>query len=401
MKMARLRKFGIALIVGGMLLAGAGPVLAQVSDPVISGVDVSIIPNGIRLLIKGSGFTSYNNVTVQNGSTAKTVPAASATGAAAAANLTNLSPGTYQITLSTSRGQTSNGITATVVEVQASSPPPVPVPSSSPAVPLPSTPFILPTPTFAQDIVLPSARPTDPNNLPSPVACILFGARCGFDKVYTAVGDSLGTGFISFGGFVHRYEENIEDDNGIKVDLKNRSRVGATTETIKVSIQHDPRTREALAAADYITINGGGNDLREAREKFLQGQCGGSNNQQCLREATDRLKQNWSEIIQGVTALKKGSNVKIRGLDIYYPYVDEDRASGNFAIFHPYIQEVNGHIAAALAANSIPLAPVYAAFNGASGDIDPAGRGLISFDGFHPNTAGHRVIAGLLRAIGY
>jgi lysophospholipase L1-like esterase len=49
----------------------------------------------------------------------------------------------------------------------------------------------------------------------------------------------------------------------------------------------------------------------------------------------------------------------------------------------------------------VPYAKVYLAFNGPSGDEDPAAKGYLSFDGLHPNDTGHRVIAGKLRLLGY
>ena len=45
--------------------------------------------------------------------------------------------------------------------------------------------------------------------------------------------------------------------------------------------------------------------------------------------------------------------------------------------------------------------PVYLAFNGPNGDQDPVGKGYISIDAFHPNDAGHKVIADAFRKLGY
>jgi len=46
-------------------------------------------------------------------------------------------------------------------------------------------------------------------------------------------------------------------------------------------------------------------------------------------------------------------------------------------------------------------AKVHEAFNGPAGDEDPAGKGLLAFDGFHANKAGHALMAELLRDLGY
>jgi lysophospholipase L1-like esterase len=96
-------------------------------------------------------------------------------------------------------------------------------------------------------------------------------------------------------------------------------------------------------------------------------------------------------------------------MDIYNPYVNEDRAAdtwagdaGNdFVVLKPYLDEVNAHIAFTAAAYNFGFAPVYRSFNGLDGDEDPSDKGLLAFDGFHPNTAGHALIAQLLRSLGY
>jgi len=47
------------------------------------------------------------------------------------------------------------------------------------------------------------------------------------------------------------------------------------------------------------------------------------------------------------------------------------------------------------------VAQVYDAFNGPLHDQDPGAAGLLAFDDFHPNAAGHALIASRLRALGY
>ncbi len=47
------------------------------------------------------------------------------------------------------------------------------------------------------------------------------------------------------------------------------------------------------------------------------------------------------------------------------------------------------------------MANVHQAFNGTDGTQDPDAQGLLAVDGFHPNDAGHKVIADQLGALGY
>jgi lysophospholipase L1-like esterase len=72
----------------------------------------------------------------------------------------------------------------------------------------------------------------------------------------------------------------------------------------------------------------------------------------------------------------------------------------DFTILKSYLDEVNQYIAESSASFGA-CAEVYAAFNGPARDEDPAGKGLLAFDGFHANKAGHALMAELLRVLGY
>lgn len=53
------------------------------------------------------------------------------------------------------------------------------------------------------------------------------------------------------------------------------------------------------------------------------------------------------------------------------------------------------------AGKKIPVAEVYAAFNGPNHDEDPKDKGYIQSDGEHPSEAGAQVIAEAFRKLGY
>lgn len=88
-------------------------------------------------------------------------------------------------------------------------------------------------------------------------------------------------------------------------------------------------------------------------------------------------------------------------MDICNPYVASDMQKGIFDTVEPYLDEVNNYIRSMASANGIPVANVHQAFNGSDGKTDPGTLGLIGVDGFHPNDAGHKVIADQLRLLQY
>jgi hypothetical protein len=60
-----------------------------------------------------------------------------------------------------------------------------------------------------------------------------------------------------------------------------------------------------------------------------------------------------------------------------------------------------GAIATAAAADRVPVADVYTAFNGIDHREDPVAKGYIQTDGIHPNDKGRAVIARTLAGLGY
>jgi lysophospholipase L1-like esterase len=341
------------------------PAEAQSSPAIISSISPASIAAGGRITIFGAGFTSFNTVTFTGSlASASTGTAAALDSSIIAFVPLTLPTDTYQVTFTTTRSQTSNALPLAVT-----------------GTPLPS-----PSPT-------PSPTPT-----PGPTL------------TYTALGDSLAIGAIAFRGYVPRYRDHIEEDNSIAVDLDNLGRLGQTSAGLAAAVQFDPLFREAVGQADFITWNIGGNDLRSARTSYKQRTCGGELNQQCLRQTVDQFKANWTIVVREIFLLRKNNTVVIRSMDIYYPFVNEDRATdtvkgdggtNDFDELKPYIDEVNTHIATTLRRGNIPLAKVSTVFNGPNGEIDPEDLGFISFDGFHPNDVGHRVIANLLRQLGF
>jgi lysophospholipase L1-like esterase len=236
-------------------------------------------------------------------------------------------------------------------------------------------------------------------------------ARAQSSVLYTALGDSIGFGlFAPIGdGYVPTYERFIEADSGASVSAVNLSVPGWTSSDLLRELKRNLLFRLSVATSTIVTVNIGGNDLLGGRGSYKDRTCGGADNQDCLRTGIAAFTSNFNAILAEVRSLRGSRNTIIRTMDVYNPYVNEDRAQdtwpndqGNdFQVLKPYIDAVNSQIATIANARNIPYARVYLAFNGPNGDIDPSDRGLIAFDGLHPNGNGHRLIADLLRGLGY
>jgi lysophospholipase L1-like esterase len=218
---------------------------------------------------------------------------------------------------------------------------------------------------------------------------------------YVALGDSLAAGFDAVQGYVPRYQSDIENDTGVAVDLNNLGQPGWQSSDLVNALRTNASFRTAVSNAQVVTWDIGGNDLKHAYKLFLTGACGGADNQDCFRSAVTNFKSNWDGIVRQLTSLRDPSQTILRTMDIYNPFVAEQEALGDLARLKPYLDETDAYIQKSAAKNGILCAKVYLAFNGPSGTEDPIAKGLIAPDGFHANDNGHKLMADLLRQLGY
>jgi lysophospholipase L1-like esterase len=199
---------------------------------------------------------------------------------------------------------------------------------------------------------------------------------------YVALGDSLAVGVGANRGYVDRYAAHIESDTGARVDVLNLGQSGQTSSELLHALRNDESMRRALGGAEVVTFNIGINDLGHAGQAYENGQCGGGDGQECLREAVEKLEENWDAIVADILSLRSTEDTVIRTAGLgYTPRVGKT--------FEPYVARVNHHIAVTAAAHNIPYAQPH---------LD---GGHISSDGVHPNDAGYAVIADRLRGLGY
>ncbi len=138
------------------------------------------------------------------------------------------------------------------------------------------------------------------------------------------------------------------------------------------------------------------NDFLFARGQYINGTCGGSDNEDCLRAMVSSFDVNWDLLVSEIHALAPSATM--RTMNIYYAVAAYDEGSGNFSILNPYLSQMNAHI---LSNPGGPVADVHLVYNGPKGTDDPYAKGYILSDGVHPNWLGHVVIALRLATLGY
>jgi len=118
-------------------------------------------------------------------------------------------------------------------------------------------------------------------------ACLLvflaIAARGQAQWKYTALGDSLATGYLATQGYVPRYQSDIQTDTGISVMLYNLGQNGWSSANLLNALQTDSVFQNAVVQSDVVTWDIGLNDFKNARSQYKRGGCGGTDGQNCLR----------------------------------------------------------------------------------------------------------------------
>lgn len=204
---------------------------------------------------------------------------------------------------------------------------------------------------------------------------------------YTAIGDSLTTGFgaLPGNGFVPVYRRLAEGRLRVPVGAVNLGINGLTTEGLEQRLRSDSVFRHSVRNADIITVSIGGNDLIKAAKSTALRPADLS---PVLQRALRVCKRNFGDIMGLLWHLKARSSNPyiIRIVGLYNPYPQLTEASY-------WVQQFNRY-AAGYSSSICGFASIYYEFAGNE-------RSLLSLDHLHPNGKGYRVIAGKLDALGY
>jgi lysophospholipase L1-like esterase len=232
---------------------------------------------------------------------------------------------------------------------------------------------------------------------------IEIGAAGSDDTTWDMVvlGDSLLTNGDSV--LPEAYAAYLEEDLGVEVEIQNLAVGGETTRSLRTNVQKYPWYREPLQEAEVVLISVGGGDLPGKARRFFGGECGGEDNQDCLREQLDESQANWDALLDEIESLADPQETLIRpiipGIFEYYTRVYKDQPE-EVEIYDSYAVALYEHMDRSCALRGIPVLDLYALYDGPH--ADPSLPEIASIgDGVHVSDDGDVVIADLLRDLGY
>jgi hypothetical protein len=125
--------------------------------------------------------------------------------------------------------------------------------------------------------------------------------------------------------------------------------------------------------------------------------------QACGPQAVEAYNADVDGIIVEIVALRCPSEALIRTIEPCSQWsVSEAKRQGNQELEHQYWSAANEHLTQVATSYHIPVALVYAAFNGPDGDVNPVDTGnVLPAEVDHTTEQGKDLLADLVRELGY
>ena len=198
------------------------------------------------------------------------------------------------------------------------------------------------------------------------------------------------------------YARQIETDLGVKVELDDLSMPWLSSGQLLNDLRDGSGSRfgvkRAVQQANVVVFFATATD-HIGDHIYVRG--AGSEKYDCSSQALAAYKADLNAIIAEILTLRKGQPTIIRAMDSYNLLFSIWKNLGMYDEYKRCWDALNATIHQAAAAHKIPVAEVYAAFNGLNHDQDPKDKGYLGADDIHTNEAGDKAIVDVLRKLGY
>lgn len=211
---------------------------------------------------------------------------------------------------------------------------------------------------------------------------------------------ALGDSFFGRSVIAEQYADFIAEDLSVEVNLHKKAVNGQEPEKLLANLRSDEGLRQLIREAEAVVFDFSPGWSNSAELKYLVGTCKGDDNQDCLREALESAKADWTEMTDLFAELTAGKAVLIHTFtfgdwpyDGYYKdKLTPEQRTTLLGYFHEF-QEFQK--ADALARGMF----VHHVFPPEISDPPPAE--YFQSDGLHLSDEGSLVVSTMMRNAGY
>jgi len=216
---------------------------------------------------------------------------------------------------------------------------------------------------------------------------------------YVVIGDNLQL----LSTVVGQYAGHIEEDQGVDIVIFDASEKSTPASWMLRNMKYHDEFRIAIANAEVITINWPLASVDLLESNFINGECGGIDNQDCLREGYAKAKEDWTGMLGAIASLRDGSPTIVRVLVVgdwvnETNYYSKQLAIEQIDIFNSYLTDMQNFIIADADERGIPILLVFPHpyFNAETPPAD-----YFQSEGIRISEFGSKIIADGLRELGY
>jgi hypothetical protein len=138
------------------------------------------------------------------------------------------------------------------------------------------------------------------------------------------------------------YAAILEEEFGVPVDVRNLTSWGSTPTDLLTALASEP-VQDDLVEADVVLLEVPLGDtavpfpIATGAPGRDPADCGGADNQQCLRDYVTGNKASVEAIFSALTAICDPSETLIRAIDTYMLHVRDQHDTGTLHITNPYL----------------------------------------------------------------
>jgi hypothetical protein len=216
--------------------------------------------------------------------------------------------------------------------------------------------------------------------------------------LYVGMGDSFSkTGYSEWPRMYARF---LEEKLSVKMKFIDKTIGGVEIIEMLENIRTNESLRANLMEAKLITVNFGSESFRIPNENYKNGICGGTDGQDCLREAFSRAEIDWEAFLNELISLRSPEEAPIITFMVGISLVQTtcDWGSNCCDVLTTYMIDWSDFIKQTAIERGIYVVDANKILNGQD-YRQPTNKDLLRSDGFHLNTEGSTEIFKLLQEL--